>query len=159
MVLESTTRDALLAEILGDIGRLHDSVNLLTNMLPTQAELVETKITGLIGLLQLGVDLYEKQIKEHTNTNAATVRLQMESDVLAAIVKFERTTSEAVQAVLKEVESTAKQTIKNEVSRPTQKALESLQLNFWKTLGMCLASGVVGSLVVTAILHIANIKI
>ena len=156
MALETTTRDALLAEILGDIGRLHDSVNSLTNMLPTQAELVETKITGLIGLLQVGVDLYEKQIKEHTNTNAAKVRMQMESDVLTAIVKFEKTTNDSVQAALKEIEITAKQTIKNEVSRPTQKALETLHQGFGKTLVYCLASSFVGSLMAVAIIHITN---
>lgn len=156
MALETTTRDALLAEILGDIGRLHDSVNSLTNMLPTQAELVETKITGLIGLLQVGVDLYEKQIREHTNTNAAKVRMQMESDVLSAIVKFEKTTNDSVQAALKEIEITAKQTIKNEVSRPTQKALETLHQGFGKTLAFCLASSFVGSLMTVAIIHITN---
>lgn len=156
MALETTTRDALLAEILGDIGRLHDSVNSLTSVLPTQAELVETKITGLIGLLQVGVDLYEKQIKEHTNINAAKVRMQMESDVLAAIIKFEKTTNDSVQAALKEIEFTAKQTIKNEVSRPTQKALDTLHQSFWKTLVMCLTSSFVGSLMVIAIMHITN---
>lgn len=156
MALETTTRDALLAEILGDIGRLHDSVNSLTNMLPTQVELAETKITGLIGLLQVAGDTYKKQVKTYTNNEAAKVREQMETELLAAIVKFEKTTNDSVQAVLKEIEITAKQIIKNEVSRPTQKALEKLHQGFWKTLVFCLASSFVGSLMAVAIIHITN---
>ena len=154
MALESTTREALLAELLGDVGRLTDSVNSLTSILPTQVLLVETKITGLIGLLKLAADLYEKQIQEHTNTNAATVRVQMEHDVLNAIVKIEKKSGDAVQTMLKQVELTAKQMIKTEVINPTQKVLATLDLNLWKTLALCLASGLVSGLVVVTIMHV-----
>ena len=154
MALESTTREALLAELLGDVGRLTDSVNSLTRILPTQVLLVETKITGLIGLLKLAADLYEKQIQEHTNTNAATVRVQMEHDVLNAILKIEEKSGNAVQTMLKEVEITAKQIIKSEVINPTQKVLSNLQLSHWKTLALCIASGLLSGLVIVTIMHV-----
>lgn len=50
MAVEATARDALIAEMPGDIGKLHDAVESLKGVLPEQIEGVETRITGLIGL-------------------------------------------------------------------------------------------------------------
>ena len=77
MAAEPTTRDALIAEMLGDIGRLHDSVESLKNVLPSQTEEVEAKITGLIGLLSKAGDAYRGQLETYTNGQADKVRAQM----------------------------------------------------------------------------------
>ena len=113
-MVATTARDALLAEILGDVLTLQDSVNSMTNMLPAQTELVESKITGLIGLLQMAGDTYKEQIKAYTNTEAEKIREQMEKDLLAAQDKLEKTISDATLATLNKIELAAKQTIKNE---------------------------------------------
>ena len=108
MAAEPTTRDALIAEMLGDIGRLHDSVESLKNVLPGQTEEVEAKITGLIGLLSKAGDAYRGQLETYTNGQADKVRAQMEKDAQAAKARFDRDSSDAIRAALTEVERTVR---------------------------------------------------
>lgn len=155
-MVATTARDALLAEILGDVLTLQDSVNSMTNMLPAQTELVESKITGLIGLLQMAGDTYKEQIKAYTNTEAEKIREQMEEDLLAAQDKLEKTISDATLATLNKIELAAKQTIKNEITNPTLKALSSLRPSLLKILTLCLASSLIGGLISGVIIHVTT---
>ena len=148
MAAEPTTRDALIAEMLGDIGRLHDSVESLKNILPGQAEEVEAKITGLIGLLSKAGDAYRGQLETYTNGQADKVRAQMEKDAQAAKARFERDSSDAIRAALTEVERTVRNTVQNEIAAPVQKALRAQQQSIWQTLGLCVMCGLIGGLVV-----------
>lgn len=148
MAAEPTTRDALIAEMLGDIGRLHDSVESLKNVLPGQTEEVEAKITGLIGLLSKAGDAYRGQLETYTNGQADKVRAQMEKDAQAAKARFDRDSSDAIRAALTEVERTVRNTVQNEIAAPVQKALRAQQQNIWQTLGLCVMCGLIGGLVV-----------
>ena len=145
---EPTTRDALIAEMLGDIGRLHDSVEALKTVLPGQIGEVETKITGLIGLLQRAGDAYREQIETYTTAVASQVKDQMEKDALAAKVRFDRDSHDAIRAALAEVERTVKNTVQSEITAPVQSALRIAKQGVWRTITLCLASGVLGGAVV-----------
>lgn len=150
MAAEPTTRDALIAEMLGDIGRLHDSVESLKNILPGQTEEVEAKITGLIGLLSKAGDAYRGQLETYTNGQADKVRAQMDKDAQAVKARFDRDSSDAIRAALTEVERTVRNTVQNEIAAPVQKALRAQQQNIWQTLGLCVMCGLIGGLVVVA---------
>lgn len=148
MAAEPTARDALIAEMLGDIGRLHDSVESLKNVLPGQTEEVEAKITGLIGLLSKAGDAYRGQLETYTNGQADKVRAQLEKDAQAAKARFDRDSSDAIRAALTEVERTVRNTVQNEIAAPVQKALRTQQQSIWQTLGLCVMCGLIGGLVV-----------
>ena len=148
MAAEPTTRDALIAEMLGDIGRLHDSVESLKNILPGQVEEVEAKISGLIGLLSKAGDAYRGQLETYTNGQADKVRAQMEKDALAAKTRFDRDSSDAIRAALAEVERTVKSTVQSEIATPVQKALRAQQQSIWRTLGLCVMCSLIGGMVV-----------
>ena len=150
MAAEPTTRDALIAEMLGDIGRLHDSVESLKGILPGQIEEVEAKITGLVGLLIKAGDAYRGQLETYPNGQADKVRAQMEKDAQAAKARFDRDSSDAIRAALTEVERTVRNTVQNEIAAPVQKALRAQQQNIWQTLGLCVMCGLIGGLVVVA---------
>lgn len=150
MAAEPTTRDALIAEILGDVGRLHDSVESLKNVLPGQTEEVEAKITGLIGLLSAAGDVYRDQLETYTNSQAHKVQVAMENDAQAIQVRFDQDSREAIQAALVEVERAVKNTVQREIAAPVQKVLRAQQQSIWQTLSLCLVSGLIGGLVVVA---------
>lgn len=145
MAAEPTTRDALIAEMLGDIGRLHDSVESLKNVLPGQIEEVETKITGLIGLLSKAGDAYRGQLETYTNAQADIVKKQMERDAQEAKARFDRDSSDAIRAALGEVERTIKSSVQH---------LAAQRQSMGQTIGLCILSGLVAaSVTATAVLY------
>lgn len=158
MAAEPTARDALIAEMLGDIGKLHDAVESLKTVLPGQTEAVESKIAGLIGLLQKAGDTYKGQIEAYTNAQGDKVRAQMEKDASAAKVRFERDSSDAIRAALAEIERTVKGTVQSEISAPVQGVLRTLQRNAWKNLATCFACGLLGGLVVIGVYAVVHDK-
>lgn len=158
MAAEPTTRDALIAEMLGDIGRLHDSVEALKEVLPNQISEVETRITGLIGLLQKAGDAYKQQIEAYTNAQGEKIRSVIENDANAAKARFDRDSSDAIRAALADVARTVKQTVQTEVAGPVQRALEVQQQSAWKTLALCLGCGLLGGLAVAAAITLAHDK-
>lgn len=151
MAAEPTTRDALIAEMLGDIGRLHDSVESLKGILPGQIEEVEAKITGLVGLLIKAGDAYKGQLETYTNAQGEKIRIAMEKDAQAAKAQFDRDSSAAIRAALTEVERTVKSTVQTDIAAPVQKVLRSQQQSIWRTLALCLACGMVGGGVVLGV--------
>ena len=53
MATESTVRDALVAEMLGDIGKLHDAVESLKDVLPRETAAAEKRITSPVSLVSV----------------------------------------------------------------------------------------------------------
>lgn len=151
MAAEPTARDALIAEMLGDIGKLHDAVESLKGVLPEQIEGVETRITGLIGLLQKAGDAYKAQIEAYTNAQGEQIRTQMVKDASAAKVRFEQDASAAIKAALADVQRTIKASMQSDVAGPVQEAMQVQQKSLWKTLLLCLACGLIGGLVAVGV--------
>ena len=113
--------DALVAEMLGDIGKLHDAVDSLSETLPAQTEAAEKRLFASATLLNSAGEAYKSQIEAYTNAQGEKIRAQMESD--AAVIKTRLTddASKAIKAVLSDFE-----------------------LNFFG----CLACGILGGLLV-----------
>lgn len=145
---ESTHLDALVAEMLGDIGKLHDSVNTLKDVLPSQTDDVEQRLIGIIGLLQKAGDVYRKQIDTYTNAQAQLIQTKMENDANKARQYFERELNKALNTALNSVEETVKNTVKIEVVAPVRTVLNSLRQSVWKNLALCFGSSVLGGLIV-----------
>ena len=72
--------DALVAEMLGDIGKLHDAVDSLSETLPAQTEAAEKRLFALAALLNTAGEAYKSQIEAYTNAQGDKIRVQMESD-------------------------------------------------------------------------------
>lgn len=144
MAAEPTVRDALIAEMLGDIGKLHEAVDLLKTVLPAQADKIENRVLGLIDVLQKAGAIYQEQITAYTNAQGSKIREQMEKDALAAKTRFDRESSEAIRATLAEVENTVKKTLQTAIAGPVQNLLQAQRQNVWKTMAFCLACGLLG---------------
>ena len=158
MGAESTVRDALVAEMLGDIGKLHDAVDSLKEVLPREAEAVEERITRLIGLLHKAGDAYRAQIEAYTNAQVGTVvtkikdvgdacRGQVKTDAAGAKLDLDR----AVTGAIEEVKRTVKSTIQTEMASPVKDVVRTLQQSTWTNISFCFFSSVVGGLVSVAI--------
>lgn len=147
---EPTARDALLAEMLGDIGKLHDSINAMKTILPGQVEEVETKITELIGLLSKAGDIYRAQIHEYTVTWGETVRQQMEADVLAAKAQFDRETADSIKRALSEVSAAMRETVQREVTEPAREVIRTQKNSIRNTIALCIVSGFFSGMIAIA---------
>jgi hypothetical protein len=142
-----TAKDALIAEILGDVGRLQEAVDQLKTVLPSQTDAVEQRLFGVIGLLQQAGDSYQEALKDYTQSQGDTIRVQMEKDAHNARLKFQRDTDEWVNQALASVEKSIKATVQSELTVPIRK-LKSEARNAWKTILLCLCSGLVSGLIV-----------
>ena len=81
MVGESTARDALVAELLGDVGKLHDEISRLKEVLPNEAQAFELRIADLVALLNQAGDAYKVQIQTYTNGQAERLKAQTDAAV------------------------------------------------------------------------------
>lgn len=140
MAAESTVRDALVAEMLGDIGKLHDAVESLKGVLPRETEAAERRITGLIGLLRKAGDAYQGQMEVYADSKLRSIQRQMEKDGNAVGVRVEL----AAEAALSEVERTVNAAVRAAMSTPVQELEQMLKQSFWTNLGLCLLAGLIG---------------
>ena len=145
MAAEPTVRDALIAEMLGDIGRLHDSVASLKTFLPGQIEEVEEKITGLIGLLMKAGDTYKAQLEDYTNTQGDKVRVQLETDLLKVKAQLAQDSTNAIKHLLADVGQTTKSTIQREVGVPAAQLVAAQQQGIRRTILVCVISSVLAA--------------
>lgn len=83
-----TARDALIIEMLGDLGRLHDSVNELKNTLPAQTQSAVSAIAGqteksldrltqLIGYIAKITDSFKSQFDQYVNVEARMLKAEI----------------------------------------------------------------------------------
>lgn len=141
-------KDALIAEMLGDIGKLQDAVDHLKAVLPAQTDAVEQRLFGIIGLLQKAGDSYQESLKNYTQSQGDTIRVQMEKDAHIARIKFQRDTNEWTSQAIANVEKSVKDTLQAEITVPIRKLKTESARNAWKTILLCLGSGVVSGLMV-----------
>ena len=127
--------DALVAEMLGDIGKLHDAVDSLKATLPAQTEAAETRLTAVIALLNTAGAAYKGQIEAYTNAQGEKIRAQMETDAAAIKAGLTEDASKAIKAVLSDVEFNV---------------LRSMHKSRWLNFMGCLACGILGGLLVWA---------
>ena len=92
--------DALVAEMLGDIGKLHDAVDSLSETLPAQTEAAEKRLFALVALLNTAGEAYKSQIEAYTNAQGDKIRVQMEADAAVIKTRLTEDASKAIKAVL-----------------------------------------------------------
>ncbi len=143
-----TARDALILEMLGDVGRLHDSVESLKNTLPAQVEEAETRIAGLIGLLQKAGDIYQSQIEQYTNAEGEKVRRALEQQAANVRQQFSEQANAKTQELLADANRTIKATVQAEVVEPARRVLESVRQSTVRTVALALVCGLMGGAVV-----------
>lgn len=158
MSAESNTRDVLIAEMLGDIGRLHDSVESLKTVLPGQIAEVETKITNLIGFLSKAGDAYKDQLGIYTNAQSDKVRIEMERTSLGFKAKFEQETNVRIRAAMEEVQNTVRTAVQREISGPVQQIKKVHYRNLWENLALCLICGIFGGGIVFGSIYLTQNK-
>lgn len=141
-------KDALIAEILGDIEKLQEAVEHLKEVLPSQTDAVEQRLFGVIGLLQKAGDSYQEALKNYTQSQGETIRVQMEKDVHNARIKFQLDTIEWSSQAIANVEKSVKDTVQAEISVPIRKLMAESARSAWKNFLLCLGSGVVSGLMV-----------
>lgn len=141
-------KDALIAEMLGDVGKLQEAVDHLKTVLPTQTDAVEQRLFGVIGLLQKAGDSYQESLKNYTQSQGDTIRVQMEKDAHNARIKFQRDANEWASQVIANVEKSVKDTLQTEITVPIRKLKAESAQSVWKTIMLCLGSGLVSGLIV-----------
>ena len=148
MAVESTARDALVAELLGDVGRLHDEVSRLKEVLPNEAQAFELRIAGLIALLNQAGDVYKVQIQTYTNGQAERLKAQTDAAVSDARSHVVQEVDAALTDSFARFGQAVKQTVQTEMAAPLEAMRRSQRRG---TLWFALASaggGLLAGLVV-----------
>jgi hypothetical protein len=108
-------RDALLAEILGDVGLLLKSVDLLKDILPHQTKETAQRLTEIIGLIDKAGDAYITK----KDASLTAHRIQLDNDLIEANLEFKRNLAELISGY--------EAVIKTKCTEPVLKMLNSVQ--------------------------------
>jgi len=108
-------RDALLAEILGDVGSLLKSVDLLKDILPRQTEETAQRLTEIIGLIDKAGDAYITK----KDASLTAHRIQLDNDLIEANLEFKQNLVELISGY--------EAVIKTKCTEPVLKMLNSVQ--------------------------------
>lgn len=108
-------RDALLAEILGDVGLLLKSVDLLKDILPRQTEETAQRLTEIIGLIDKAGDAYITK----KDASLTAHRIQLDNDLIEVNLEFKRNLAELISGY--------EAVIKTKCTEPVLKMLNSVQ--------------------------------
>lgn len=153
---ESTAYDALVAELLADVLKLHDEVNTLKDFLPAQVEAAELRLAGIIALLQEAGNHYQEVVRSYTQSQGDSIRLQMEKDAKETKLRFAQDYNGVVNDALAKLATAAREAVRAELTAQTKHKAGVPRQNYWKIAASSLGSGVLAGLVVygaTALTH------
>jgi F0F1-type ATP synthase membrane subunit b/b' len=120
---EFTERDALLAEILGDVGTLLKAVNLLEEILPNQTEEAVKHLTEIIGSIEKAGDTYKLKADTYTEALLEESRAQLDKEIQAARQHFEKNVNDAINKTITGYENT----VETKFTNPVKSLLNSIQ--------------------------------
>jgi len=120
LAVESTARDALVAELLGDVGRLHDEVSRLKEVLPNEAQAFELRIADLVALLNQAGDTYKVNLQTFTNGQAARLKAQTDAAVSDARRHVVHEVDAALTDSFARFDQAVKQTVQTEMAAPLE---------------------------------------
>lgn len=160
MPIEPTIRDALIAEMLGDIGLLHEAVQQLLTTLPQEVASAQDKLTEMIGLLNKAGVAYRQQAKSFTAAELQAVRTQLRADLEVARATLTSDLSETHADLEKGVEQ-ALEGLSRSVHGAIRSSLSELLPGVfgtqrWVTAGLCLGSALIGAATALGIHSIAH---
>jgi hypothetical protein len=98
-----TGMDLLIADWIGDIGKLDDEVKKVGEFLPAQAKHARDSINECTEWLKLASDVYKKQVEDFANSEADRVENVIEDKVKSELVFIERQATQVVEALKYEV--------------------------------------------------------
>jgi hypothetical protein len=142
MAAEPTVRDALIAEMLGDIGKLHDAVQELKTSLPHEMEVVEKQIIATIGLLSQAGDAYRQHVKTFTVDQLERARKQLAADVAS----MKRDIDAGIRQSLTDIPKTIHAAVDASLGRHLHASIAEAKPNQWITVGLCFVSSILGTL-------------
>lgn len=133
----NTTLDMLVAEMLGDIGKLHDQLAVLNETMPALLDDVDSRLTQSVGMLVKAGSMYEGVLKNQT--------VQIVRDALTQI------RNEATKA-----RADAKAAAKHEIDETIMRVLADipgevvalLKARAWRTVALCFGAGMSSSVLV-----------
>lgn len=148
----STALEVLVAEMLGDIGKLHDAVQDLKVSLPQEIDTAQGKLVETIGLLNKAGDAYRQTVKNftaselgsirsHLDGHAADERKQISSDAAAIRKELESSVRQSFADIPKMIHSS----VASALSAHAHRALRSEQSTRWITVGLCFVSAALGT--------------
>lgn len=134
-----TARDALIIEMLGDLGRLHDSVNELKNTLPAQTQSAVSAIAGqteksldrltqLIGYIAKITDSFKSQFDQYVNLETRMLkaaisqvgeeeRVKIAADLAKRVEEIEIATAEAHKTLSREASDRLQQIVDKSINQ------------------------------------------
>lgn len=147
-----TALEALIVELLGDVGRLHEAVQGLNASLPREMDTAEERIVKMVGLLNKAGDAYRQTVKTFTASELGSIRSQLDGHAADA----RRQLSSNAAAIRKELESSVRQSladipkmiqssVESTLAVHAHKALRSEQSTRWITVGLCFGSAALGT--------------
>lgn len=130
----NTALDMLVAEMLGDVGKLHDQLAALNETMPVILDDVESRLTRSVGMLVKAGSMYEGALKNQTVhiVRDALMQIRDEASIArdAATAATKHEIDETIMKVLADI--------------PTE-VLALLQARAWPTIALCLGSALVGA--------------
>lgn len=146
---EPTAYDALVAELLADVLKLHDEVKGLKDFLPAQVDAAEQRLGGLIALLGQAGDAYREAISSYTQSQGDIVQARIEKESQYARERLVQDYNDVANATLERVEKSVKSTLQAAIAKAKPSGDGSGQaLNLWQTLTLCIVSALLSGLLV-----------
>ena len=144
---EATALDALIAELLGDVGKLHDSVNRLQAILPDQINQAEARLKTIIELLQVAGDGYQTALQKYTQDQGNLIRQQMEQDAAKAASQLQDNYRALMEKSQIQLQDNMRITVNNEL-KELEKKLQKVtsDQNAPNPAWMILAGCIIGAL-------------
>lgn len=149
MAGESTAKDALIAELLGDVGNLHDEVKAINKTIPIMAKEAKDQLNPIIDKIINTSDTIRYDCLTLTETSKAslitlTYQLEKQIEIQADIQKKETTEQ------LKEI-------IETSIKQATTNQLNNLnKAQKWIYPGICALCGILGAAIAATAAHYAN---
>lgn len=139
--METTARDALMAEILGDVGKLHDAVESLKSTLPAQTEASAARLIEIITSLENAGESWRSQIDQYVEYRADTALQTVDREGTLMIDALGTALNERVSRI----EASLKKLIHAEIAKPVQRSLEMNAGSTKRTLLICIFASLISS--------------
>jgi F0F1-type ATP synthase membrane subunit b/b' len=144
-----TAREALIAELLGNVGKLHAAVQDLQTSLTREMDGAEERIVAMVGLLNRAGDAYRQHVKAFTADHLDKARKQLTSDAGA----LRRDLEVSVRQSLTDTPKAIHAAIESSLARHLRTSISDAQPGLWRVAGLCLVSSTLGAFIALGIAH------
>lgn len=139
--METSARDALMAEILGDVSKLQDAVETLQNTLPAQTEASAARLIEIMTSLENAGESWRSRIDQYAESRADAAMQAVDREGAQMIDALENALNERVS----KIEASLKKLIHAEIAKPVQRSLEQHSGSTRKTILVCIFASLISS--------------